>query len=592
MNLLNNLKSRFGVAEDFTKEFHEQIKQGIKEYKAESPFDKITYNADTNIIQVTDNRYKMVYPLIFNNTESMLASMFDRTPDLIFTGRGKMDEEKKNKVDAAYRYLVDKCDLEWFMNDSAWWFVVAGFATGHISYKKEYHDEPVLDEMGQPIIDMDGQPQMRTVYDFDDPEVEVGDLTKEYFSPESEFTVKMDKVPYQFRKTLMDPVRIKEIYKKDVEPDATLEVAIKDKTEIKDLKRVQVWMYYGNVPKENKGEVDNWTYDGEYYIVYTSKEILHKEKLKGKSCRAVKWYGVPNEFFGFGLAKLLRNMQAEKSMRRGQQIRYADVLAFPKITIDETSDLDDDAMLDPRANLIVTYKDKKPEYLIPPEMPQTLIIAEQHVDSDAQQTSGLIDISTGAQQSSVDTATGQSIFAEAAAQRVRRAKDKFTSFYKQIVIGLLKEAQANWQTEKLVSITDDEGNEQEVAIKPSDLSDIDFDKDIDIDGESMSINRDVMRQQAIGFYNITKNDPIVNRKEVIKDVVQQGFGKTNPDRYIAKSDVQPGTTLVDPNTEKIYIIDESGQLVSQEMQQDLSQPTGGVDVASSASGLSGSVNNL
>lgn len=592
MNLLNNLKSRFGVAEDFTKEFHEQIKQGIKEYKAESPFDKITYNADTNVIQVSENRYRMIYPLIFNNTESMLASMFDRIPDLIFTGRGRMDEDKKNKVNAAYQYLVDKCNLEWFMNDAAWWFVVSGFATGHLSYRKEYHEEPILDDNNQPVMGMDGKPQMRVVYDFDDPEVEVGDLTKEYFSPEAEFDINLVKTPYYFRKSLMDPVKVKEIYKKDIEPDATLEVSTKDKTEIKDLKRVQVWKYYGNVPKENKGEVDNWSYDAVYYILYTSKEVLHKEKLAAKPGRAIKWYGVPNEFFGFGLGKLLRNMQAEKTMRRGQQIRYADVCAYPKIVQDETTDLDDDAMLDPRANLIVTYKDKKPEYLSPPTMPETLIIAEQHVDNDAQQTSGLIDISTGAQQSSVDTATGQSIFAEAAAQRVRRAKDKFTSFYRQVVIGLLKEAQANWSTDKLVTITDDEGNEQDVSVGKEDLSDIDFDRDVDIDGESMSINKDVMRQQAIEFYNTTKDDPLVNRKEVIKDVVQQGFGKNNPDRYISKTNIQPGTTLVDPNTEQIYTIDESGQLVPQEAVDSASTPTQGSNAVSSPSGLTGSINNL
>lgn len=592
MNLLNNLKSRFSIAEDFTKEFHKRIKDAVKAYEAESP-DTISYDADSNIIQVAENRYKMIYPLIFTNTESMLASMFDRVPDLIFSGKGKYDEQKKIKVEAAYRYLTDKCGLNWFMNDTAWWFVVDGFATGHISYKKQYHEEPVLDDMGLPVVDpMNGEPQMRAVYDYDDPIVEAGDLSKEYFSPEAEFDIRLEKTPYYFRKLLMDPVKVKEVYGKDVEPDASLEVNSAEKNEIKDLKRVQVWMYYGSVPKENKSEVKNWSYDANYLVVYTSKDILHKEPLKNKPARAIKWYGVPNKFFGFGLAHLLKNQQQEKTIRRGQQIRYADVLAYPKIAADETSDFDDDAMVDPRINQIVTYKDKKPEYLVPPNMPDTLIQAEQQVDNDAQQISGLIDISTGAQQSSVDTATGQSIFAEAAAQRVRRAKSKFVEFYKQIVIGLLKEAQANWSTDKLVTITDDKGEEQNVTVGAGDLSDVDFDTDIDIDGESMSINKDIMRQQAIEFYNTTKDDPLINRQEVIKDVVQQGFGKSNPDRYITKSNLQPGMTLVDPNTEAIFTVDKSGQVVPQEAESMTATPTPGSNAVSSPSGMAGAVNNL
>ena len=78
---------------------------------------------------------------------------------------------------------------------------------------------------------------------------------------------------------------------------------------------------------------------------------------------------------------------------------------------------------------------------------------------------------------------------------------------------LLKLCQANWQSDKLVTITDEEsGEDMEVNISPDDLSDIDFDKDVDIDPESVTINKDVLRAQAIELYNITKDDPLVERK--------------------------------------------------------------------------------
>lgn len=188
----------------------------------------------------------------------------------------------------------------------------------------------------------------------------------------------------------------------------------------------------------------------------------------------------------------------------------------------------------------------------------------------------MLDLAGGSQSSITDKATGQAIFAEASERRMRQAKRKYIEWYEQVVIMLLKLAQENWSEEKIVNITDEEGKDEAVAVSSADLKDIDFDTDIHIDGESATYNRDVLRQQAIELYNITKDDPIVNRKAIFSDVVQDGFSKSNPERYIQEAPVAPGTALVDPNTGEQYIVDETGELVSQQMQQGMAEPTGGV----------------
>jgi len=201
-----------------------------------------------------------------------------------------------------------------------------------------------------------------------------------------------------------------------------------------------------------------------------------------------------------------------------------------------------------------------------------------------------MDISTGSQSSStVDTATGQSIFADAAEKRVRKAKKTLMRWYKSEVILLLKLCQANWQSEKLAEITDDQGETMEVTVSAQDLSDIDFDKDVDIDHESVSINKDVLRAQAIELYNITKDDPLVERKEVVKHVYQNGFNVKDPERFIKDQELVPGQQLIDQQTGQVYIVDESGSVVSQDSMGNMAEPTGEGMPPTTADGVMGSV---
>lgn len=597
MNLHNTIKARLAAAKSFTKDFQEEVKQAVKDYKADD-LKSSTELATLQLSELVEYRYKFTIPLIFTNHEAMIASLFDRVPDIIISQGGKNDSLKKQKVEAAYKYLTDKLQIQWFMQDAAWWFILVGFAAAHGRYKKESESVPVIDEAtGEIQLDeMNGmQPMMREVYTYDDPILDLGDPLKEYWSPESEFSVTGDKVPFYFREKKMRVEDVKEIYGKKVEPDCRLEVAgaeeKKDDELDKEFDRVKVYFYYGDVPKDNRGEVKDWSRDATYYIVQTEKEILYKEKLDDKYCKLIKWYGPPNEFFGFGIGKIGRNFQREKTLRRSQQMRYADVASHPKLLLPAGTTVDEKAINDPREVPTVLYSgEQKPEYMSPPDMSKTLVMADQKADEDAQKAFGLLDLGAGGQQSMTDKATGQAIFAEASERRMRQAKRRFVEFYEQVIIMILKLAQKNWETDKWVKITDDEGNQTEVQVSSEDLSEIDFDTDVHIDGETLTYNKDVLRQQAIEFYNATKDDPNANHKNILTDTARDAFGKNNPERYVNEPAVAPGTPLFDEAGNQ-YMVDESGSLVSAPMQQDLSQPT---DMGGSTTpgGLQGQVNSL
>lgn len=597
MTVLDLIKSRHKLAEEFTKDFKDQVKQNLKDYKAEDGW--LNSFADDNKLYVNvTKRYEVIIPMIFTQTEGMLASMFDRLPDLIITQGGAEDEQKQLKVKASYEYLKDKANLEEFMNTAAWWYILTGFLSAHAGYVKKAKEVPLTDEMDQPILDKMGEPVMMTVFEDDDPEIFVDDPMFTNFSPESKYSVGADEVPYYTREKVMEVEEIYRVYGVIVEPDTTIRDFNKNKKKSPivetDLERSKVIMYYGKLHQDAEEDLlekgIEYDPDGWYYVVATRSKILHIEQTPEnlRTCRLLKWYGVPTDFFGFGLGKLLRPFQKEKSLRRTQQARYGDVAAFPKLLVPMGTDIDEMAASDPREIPVILYDGDQPSYLSPPDLSRVLEIAEQKADQDAQQASGMLDLSQGQQESStVDTATGQAIFAEAAEKRVRFAKRKFMIFYRECVILLLKLAQLYWDEEKVVSLTDDNGGEMQVAIGPGDLSDVDFDKDIDIDPDSVTVNKDVIRAQAIELYDRVKDDPLINRQEVFKDMMRIGFDKKDPDKYMKDPNLEPGTPMMDLVSGQQYVIDESGEPVLQEDMNQTAEPTGGSQIPTNQAGIVG-----
>lgn len=589
--LLTILKKRYDSAKKFTtKNYIEQAKRSMKDYDTVDELTDISIKTDRHNFNDINKRYEMKIPMIFTNTEAMKAAMFERLPDLIVKGRGTDDEGKRKIVDAAYEYLKDKLSLFDVADQAAHWFILTGFCAAQANFESRGNEEPV-----EGMMDAGGKPVSKMNYDYNDPIVDVLDPTKTFYAMDSVFDYRGFKVPYFITDKLMSPQEIQSIYDIEVEADTTTDVTDEDLSKMNEEQKenmvkdmVRVHFYVGELPFANKDELVEWELEYEegkiYFCIYTSDKILYMSEKEDTYIRIAKWYGHPTEFFGFGLGKIGRQFQIEKSIRRGQQLRFADLAAFPKYAVKNNDDISEGDLVDPRINIIIKYKDQAPTILQPGNLSDIVKGNSEEADQDAQKAFGILDLGTGSQSSTVDTATGQTIFAQAASRRVEFAKKKFMAFYRELIILLLKMCQEYWDEEKIVTIMGEDGQSETITLSKESLADIDFDKDIDIDMETLSVNRDVIRQQYIALYDKTKDDPIINRKNLFSDMLTRGFEVKDPTRYIKETTLQPGMMLISQDGQQ-FTVDESGELVPAQDMQQLGQPSADQAIPTDQTGI-------
>jgi len=596
-SIISILLKRYDIAKKFTKDkYIKQAVQAMKDYDINEEEQDISSSTNRHSIDV-NKRYEMKIPMIFTNTEAMKASLFERLPDLIVGGRGKDDEEKKMVVEAAYEYLKDKLDLLEFADQAAHWFLLTGFCSAKLGFLNRGGEEELMDEQGQAMVDEQGQPITEVNYDYNDPTVETLNPTRTFYSPESHFDYKAEKMPYYVYDKLMTPQEIKYTYDIEIEADTSLESLDEEQVDYdkddkeKPKEMVKVHFYCGELPFGNQDEFEEWDIEYDpykiYYILFTQEKILYATDKEDKYLKLCKWYGHPSQFFGFGLGKIGRQFQIEKTIRRGQQIRMADVAAFPKYAIKNDDDINEKDLLDPRILTVLKYASQQPTILQPGNLSDIVTANSQQADEDAQKAFGILDLGTGSQSSTVDTATGQTIFAQAASRRIEFAKKRFMSFYREVVIGLLKLCAEHWDEEKVVSIMGNDGEEKEITLSRESLKGINFDRDVNIDIETVSINKDVVRQQYIALYDKTKDDPIINRRALITDMLTRGFDTKDPERYLKDAEVEEGTVLINPQTQEQYIVDKGGNLVSQKQEDEMAAPSpeGNMGIPSTPQGV-------
>ena len=563
--LLQTLLARKEVAQRFTKEHIETTKKEIEGYDAETP--KVQSLEE---LLDKDQRYQYTAKVIFDAVEKYRSSTFEKPPEVMYSKKGKEDETKAEKITVAWEYLKEKTNFKQFMDDTFTYFALNGFTAGHVGYKKEI--ETATGEDGQEY----------TRFLFDDPILEAYDFENEWYMPDSIFSPDAKGVSY-FRKKKMTKAEVKKAFDQDIEADES--ILSEDVTEEKDavkseLMRCGVYYYTGTLPKkqlfdyikaqqgldedeaEEELEIDESETKDIFYAVFSKNKILKIDKspIGEQTCALGRWYALPKKFFGFGLGKQLEEQQRQESIRTGQLVRYADLYAYPKLAVNIKDAGTDPKQLMQRNNPIIQFKDSAPSFLTPPGSNGAISAMQGQNQSDIQTNSGLIDISKAQNTTTLDTATGQNQTADTNEKRVKIAREKYFEFLKQIIIKVFKYAQAEWQEPKIKSITDDNGETRDVAVAKEDFADINFDTDIIIDFENASVNKDVVRQQAIVLYDKVKEDPLVDRAKVFKKMLKDGFGEKNPDQFIKQSSIQPGMKFMGEDGIE-YVADESGTIV-------------------------------
>ena len=545
-DFLKLLNSRLTLAKRFAKKWEKDVKKWLKAYNINSLAD----------IKGDDLHNKLQIPYIFSTVESALPSMFNSFPQLIIKGRGKQDQDFGSFVTNVWEYVYDKTSLEEKIENAGTMFLLTGIGqagTGWITETEtveEPSEQPMTNSDGSPVLDpATGQPVTQEIinkYEVptkDMPVINYKNYKKIFYSPESEFVIDdtENKIPYIIEEIVMLDDEVKEKYGKTPdEKDTYLDVSeidedmeLDDKELDKhDLKRTCVYEYSGILPKENSGDKD-WKSNRVYKVCFTKGKLLKKPvKIDKKYIYQVGNYGVPTEFWKFGEPKTLMELEMDVSYGRSTLIDYRDKFST-KIWLDTSAEYDERALKSPKKFAIVKGPGKSPpQYISPPPMPETVLMGISQSKEDISMTSAQLDIGRGGQSSTVDTATGQKIFQEAQGKRIERKRRKIAKFIEAIARNVLVDCARNWDAEMFAKITDNDPADQKFTEYVEKMKTLGDEWDIEIEPESVISNKETMGAQAIAMYREMKEDPLVNRMELIKEAIKSGFSRKNVEQFI------------------------------------------------------------
>lgn len=552
---LQLLKSRLVVAKKWSKKPHEAWRTWIAEYEID------------NFDDTSEVRDKVRIGYIFRKTETEIPSIFDDQPDLFIKGKTNDFKDVEDIYNSAYDYLWNKQNLEEKIEDAGVYFELLGM--GFISSPwltktkkvQEMVQQPMMDEAGMPVLDEMGQPIMQDVpteYEvptYDMPDATVEDPFKLYFSPETRFnyTMNSENCPYYFKEQTWVKEKVKAIFGKDVdagdklytnESDVDIEITseMEKSPDVKDdLKRVAVYEYYGTLPEAMAKDLGEWSYDKEYHIYFTKNEELQAEECPYSRypLHIVGNYGLANKFWKFGDAKHLMPLVQELQIYRTQILQHTRKMANPKPLIEMNSEVDEQTFNDPRVGKPVKYAGTAPTYLSPANLGSEVATGVEMVRTDLEKTGPSFDLAGGGGQSEIRSPRGIATYSEAADKGSRRKRKKIARLIRQLIIFQFEQLGLNWKPEdgKTLEIG---GNVEPVTPEILQvLSDLELLQKVDVEVESLSVNRVQMREDARELWDIAVSAPnIYNIQEIARDLLQNGYNKRDADRYLISMDQQ------------------------------------------------------
>lgn len=526
--------SRLKLAKKFSEKWRKNVEQWLDDYNIDS-FDKIDHDDLYNKLQI---------PYIFSTVESNLPSIFETMPKLIMTHRGKQDEDFTEWVEQVWDYLVERLALDEKIEEGGTMFLITGIMEYILGWNTE--TEEVEEEVTKEIKDDTGQvvgtQVVKEKYDVavkDLPYVCMPDYDRMFFSPESKFTVddEENRIPYVVVHEVMTPDEVEEKFHVKPSSKAYFDVgkidsSLKaDDSELNkdDLERVDVYKYYGVLPKKYVDKSSKSSYV--YYGAWAGDQILKRpEKITKKPIVLQGNYGTPTLFHRFGEPKVLREIEQDISLGRSKMADYRD-RQDTKVFMPKDAEYDEATFKSPRKFATVkSTSNTPPSFITPPPVPASIPENINQDRIDIQMASAQLDISRGGDSNTVQTATGQQIFQNAMDRRINRKRKKIGAVIKALAKHILMLCATNWDADTFAKITDQ--SPQEVQPYLEKLQDLGNDYDVDIEVETIMTNRATRAAQAIALYKEIKDDPYANREEALKFVVETGFSVKNPERFL------------------------------------------------------------
>lgn len=547
-DLIGLMNSRLTLAKTFGKDWLNDCKKWDSDYMIQ------TLN-ERNISIQLDNQIQV--PYIFSSIEAQLPSIFENLPYLLIKQRGKLDKEFSEFTNNVWDYVVDKTQLEEKINQTGINFLITGI--GELKYGWRLETETVEEKTEQPILNSDGTPtgEVQEIINkvqvpvVDQPLVEVPSYKRMFYSPESVFVTDDDdnKIPYiiEYQTKSADdleseygvrPIDGESAKLNLTEIDQSLSAIDGNRrSEILegDLDRVDVFTYSGVLPKV-ESEDENWRSKKVYRVVFTNKRVIKKPEVltKKQYCR-IGNYGLPTRFWKFGEPKVMRELEQDISLGRSRIMDIRDKQGT-KIALPVGTEVDEIALKKSADFTIMRFTGNQPPmYVTPPPISDTIIRALDMSREEIQMASAQMDISRGGMTNTVDTATGQKIFQAASEKRINRKRQKIGNLIKALAINLLVLCAENWSIETFSKITDLSPEEIEQKQYIEQLKQLGEQFSVTFEVDSITNNREAISAQAIALYRETKDDPLANHDEILKNAIKIGFNSKEPDRFLANN---------------------------------------------------------
>lgn len=547
--LLELLKTRVTLGKRFSSDHNKEVEKWMKDYNITTIRDAKFENLD-NQIQI---------PYIFSTVESGQASIFEKFPSIVMKQRGQTDREFTNFASQIWDYLNDKLALEELVEESSMQFLLTGMASTRYGWDMQTTevDMPVNDpETGEPVLDPEtGEPMMQKV------SVPVKNLPyvcnlsykNVFYSPESKFILddEENKIPYIYwvetlekeqaeadygttiKEDDMESIKLSEIEGNSIQEKTSIE---QDKLMTEELKRVKIFNYVGvlskNIlPKELK---DKHIASNVYYVAFTKNNIVKQpEQIQKKPVINLGHYGTMDQFWRFGEAKVLRELEQDVSLGRSRIMDLRDRQGT-KVAIPSGTEFDEVSWKKSRDHTFVRFiGNNPPQYINPPPLPETILTSINMSRDDIQMASATMDISRASMSNTVDTATGQKIFSGETNKRNAKKKTKIARYIRAIARNLLILCGQNWDEDKFAEITDIPLEEIQQQGWKQKLADLGNQYDIEIDLDTMGDTKEMDAANAIALYREMKDSPYINQDELIKYTLKTGFKQKESDKFLA-----------------------------------------------------------
>lgn len=547
MTLIELLKTRVSLGKRFSTDHNKEVEKWMKDYNITTIRDAHFANLD-NQIQI---------PYIFSTIESGQANIFEKFPEIVMKQRGKTDREFTSFASQVWDYLEDRLCLEELVEDAAMLFLLTGMSSTRYGWNMETTEvempmndpmtgEPILDELGQPVMQKVSVPVKNLPYACNLSYKNV------FYSPESKFTLddEENKIPYIYWVEVLEKEQAEADYGMTI-PEDDMEIvnfseiegkSIQDKSTPEqenlmqqDLKRVKIYNYVGVLPKDVlPAKTQNHVASAVYYTAFTKNTVLKEPThIEKKPVLNLGHYGTTDSFWRFGEAKVLRELEQDVSLGRSRIMDLRDRQGT-KVAIPSGAEFDEESWKKSRDYTFMRFiGNTPPQYINPPPLPETILTSINMSRDDIQMASATMDISRGSMSNTVDTATGQKIFSGETNKRNGKKKKKIANFIAALAKNLLILCGQNWDVEKFSEITDIPVEEIEQSGWIDKLKNLGEMYDVDIDIDTMGDAKEMDSANAIALYREMKDSPYINQDELIKYTLKTGFQQKESDKFLS-----------------------------------------------------------